>query len=198
MDTTLTAKPRFALSIFEVGLVLLLAITALVLIISPFLKTELVLENNTSVAIPSLIGLVYLICGGWIFTVRRGQIIGKVFTILAATATLSLTGWSDLFTPGTLTPLWAFGILFSAASLAYLAKLLTQIPSKLSIRWFRFASFGLAFTLWLTLIILTFLPDGHKILPAAWLMTSIFTGGCHGVLHHNRWSASFTKSPKSW
>ena len=176
MDTTLTAKPRFALSITEVGLIFLLAIAALVLIVTPFLATVSPLENNPSSAIPSLIGLVYLICGGWIFVVYRRQIDGKVFTFFAASTSLFLAGWSDLLTPGLLTPLWTLGLLFATTSLVHLALVLTLPFSQTKSLWFRNVSYGLAFLLWVILLILPLLPQGDTIRPVARVIISIYAG----------------------
>ncbi len=176
MDTTLTVKPRSFQSVAEIGLLVLLAITTLVLLVIPYLDPFLSEPGDRLSAIPHLIGLVYLVCGVWIFVLRRDQVFGKAFVIFSSATALFMAGWSDFSTPGILTPLYAFGLTFAAAGLLDLALLVTQFSITIHLRWLRRGLYGLAVVLWALILLSALLPGAKSFYSITWFLACVFTG----------------------
>jgi signal transduction histidine kinase len=84
--------------------------------------------------IPYLIGLVYLGCSIWIFSLRRGDAIGRAYSLFSAATGLGLAGLFDTFTTHELTTVWIISIALIGGSLFDLTLLFPE-PTRLSARY---------------------------------------------------------------
>ena len=85
--------------------------------------------------IPSLLGLVYLIAGIWVFAVRRSRPAGRMLALFAISTSVVMGGLFDLFSTHHLVWLWAVSLGISGASAVSLAflfpredPLVTRLP----------------------------------------------------------------------
>jgi signal transduction histidine kinase len=73
--------------------------------------------------IPYFSGLVFLICSVWVFSERREDAVGQVFSLFTSTAAIGLFCLFDVYTSQRLTDLWVFSIALSGGALINLALL---------------------------------------------------------------------------
>ena len=176
MDTNQSIKNRSTLSISQIGLFVLLGLTAIALPGIPLITRQMADFSSTATSIPRLVALVYLICAAWILIFQRQSRLGRVFVIFAASMAIFMIGWSDLSQPGWLTAICSFGLTFSSASLLDLSLLLVQ-PSLLSRwRWLRSAAYLLAVLIWSLVLLSILLPAFRLAYSATWLSAGVFAG----------------------
>lgn len=62
---------------------------------------------------PYFIGLVYLICSIWVYSLRRNDAAGRAFVMFSTSVALTLGTLFDLYTTHRLTPIWTLALAFS-------------------------------------------------------------------------------------
>ncbi len=89
--------------------------------------------------IPYLIGIIYLGCSLWVFSLRRHDATGRVFAIFATSVALVLGGYFDLHTTHVFTYLWTVAISLSGAGLFMMALVFPQkvrfVRARPLLRW---------------------------------------------------------------
>ncbi len=76
--------------------------------------------------IPYLIGLVYLVCGLYIFGIRRYDPAGRAFTLFTTATSIALVSLFDLYTTNSLAPIWTFSLAVVGGALVNLALLFPE------------------------------------------------------------------------
>lgn len=80
--------------------------------------------------VPYLIGLAYLLCGWYMYLIRRADRAGRAFSLFAAFAAAALAASFDLRTTGLLAPVWISAVFLTGAALINLALLFpTPLPA---------------------------------------------------------------------
>ena len=83
-------------------------------------------DRMALVFIPFFIGLVYLITGLWVLSLRRYDAAGQVFSVFTASVALVVTGLFDIDTSGSITPLWTVALGMTSSAMLYLALLFPE------------------------------------------------------------------------
>ena len=104
-------------------------VAVLVLVSAPFLM-ETWVEANSQYSISDRglyfytsygLGLVFFATSLWVFSQRRDDAVGQVYSLFAAATAISLFSLFDIFTSQRLFPLWVFSIALSGGALINLA-----------------------------------------------------------------------------
>jgi len=98
-------------------------------------------ERITIIVVPYLIGIIYLICGLWVLTLRRADPTARAFAVFSASAGIAIAGFFDIHTTKNLTPLLTFSISVTAGTLLYLALIFPQEATWIP-RWSFIKSIG--------------------------------------------------------
>jgi len=78
-------------------------------------------DQIARMVIPFIIGLVYLVCGLWVFSLRRYDTTGQVFSTFSASVAVATAGSFDVFTTSQLTGPWTFCLGVAGGTLIHLA-----------------------------------------------------------------------------
>ncbi len=192
------AKPRLNLSLPQAGYLLLLVISTLILLLSPGSGNQAVIQPPVLTAIARLIGLVYLVCGAWIFVLRRGQAIGQTFILFTASTALCMAGLSSAAEPTRPAFIWALGLSFASASLVDLAlTLFTPTWSSLRTR-IRIGIYSVALLLSLVIVLSDLLPAAQGFSSATRLAGSIFSAAAMLTFLILTGIRDFARAPYAW
>ncbi len=127
--------------------------------------------------IPSIVSVLFLAMGLWIFRARRSEPAGRAFSVFAASASIASGCFFDLYTTHVLTPVWTFGLALTGGAVIDLALSFPQEFRGLLRRpWLRWVGYGIS--LLLALYAFTTLYDfAHPLNYAlAWLIIYAFAG----------------------
>ncbi len=78
-------------------------------------------DQIAHMVIPFIIGLVYLVCGLWVFGLRRYDTNGQVFSTFTASVAVTTAGLFEVSTTSQLTGLWTFCLGMAGGALIHLA-----------------------------------------------------------------------------
>jgi hypothetical protein len=105
-------------------------LAVLVIVLAPFLATEWIQGSGRALStveswayfyLPYSAGVIYLVCGLWVFSVRWRDLPGRAFTVLATSGAIALAGLFDAFTSQRMTPIWICAVALAAGGLIELA-----------------------------------------------------------------------------
>ncbi len=89
-------------------------------------KTLSISVPVSSLYITYLIGLVFLLCSLWVFSLRNDRRTGRMFSVFSTSAALSLACYFEVSTSQHLGALWAFSVSLSGGALINLALIFPQ------------------------------------------------------------------------
>jgi signal transduction histidine kinase len=130
--------------------------------------------------IPSVIGLIYLISGLWVFNLRSWMPASRIYAIFTASAAISIAGFLDSLTVHSLTYIWLPSIAMAGGSLLSLALVFPEKPGLVE-RWPNLRLAGWAFALVISgfSVYLSLQPGGHRI---GWDLIAISSAAAFLVL----------------
>lgn len=133
MQNVMVARPRLLWGEkINLGLLLVFQVLAVVVMASVPLIAEDWLSRATIFSdfqrwvyfyIPYLSGLVFLICSVWVFSQRRDDAVGQVFSLFMSTGAIGLFSIFDVYTSQRLTNMWIFSVALCGGALINLALL---------------------------------------------------------------------------
>ena len=83
-------------------------------------------DKITLVVFPYVIGLIFLVCGLWVLSLRRADASGRAFSRFTASVAISVASLLDISTTNHLTYVWTFSITMIAGSLIHFALIYPQ------------------------------------------------------------------------
>jgi signal transduction histidine kinase len=187
MQNVMTSRPRllwgdrvnlFLLLVFQ--LLAVVVMLSVPLMANRWLKVYPdipITERWAYLYLPYLLGLVFLITSMWVFSQRRNDGVGQVFSFFATATAIGLFCLFETYTSHQLTVLWAFSVAFSGGALVNLALIFpetTRINLQYPfLRYLGFLPAGL-----LILVTLYIQASGRTASEFAivWLLTMIFVG----------------------
>lgn len=107
-------------------IIALIAFAAIPLLAYNQLQPFSLFDQLTLLYIPYLVGLVYLLSGLWVFSLRRWDPSGRAFSIFTTSAALSIALLFDLNTNRQLAGLWVIALAFTGGALLNLALIFPQ------------------------------------------------------------------------
>ena len=105
-------------------------LAVLVIALAPFLATEWIQGSGRALSpveswayfyLPYGAGVIYLVCGLWVFSLRWRHLPGRAFTALATSGAIALAGLFDAFTSQRMAAIWVCAIALAGGSLIQLA-----------------------------------------------------------------------------
>ena len=80
-----------------------------------------VIDRISFFVIPYIVGLVYLICGLYVFGVRRYEASGRSFALFSTSVAIALAGLYDGYSTGVLVPIWTAALAVAGGAMFNLA-----------------------------------------------------------------------------
>jgi len=112
--------------VVELSVVNLLSTDAKPFTVLITLKPFPVSDQIAHMVIPFIIGLVYLGCGLWVFSLRRYDTSGQVFSTFTASVAIVTAGLFEISTTSQLTGFWTFCLAMAGGTLIHLALLFPE------------------------------------------------------------------------
>ena len=134
-------------------------------------------DRMAFMVIPYCIGLIYLISGLWVLSLRRADSSGRSFALLTASVAISTAGLFEISTTNYLTYIWTFSLAMGGGALINLALVFPQ-EARWMKRWPYLSWIGYVITLLLTIAAFPTLYDYDNPLAyiVSWRVEYIFLG----------------------
>jgi len=133
MEKTLSNLFKIAFNPIEVGLLILLVFSGLILAAVPLQNQAVISGYDSAVLVPWLVGFFYFICSVWIFGNYRSLPAARTYTLLTLCISLVLATWNYPVGSAFSSAVWSFGITFGTAAMALLAfRLFSTQPGMIS------------------------------------------------------------------
>lgn len=121
MEKSLSNPFKSTVNLIEIGLLILLVFSGLMLAAAPLLNPAGVSNQNSAVLVPWLVGFFYFICSVWIFGNYRSLPAARTYTLLTLCISLALATWNKPTGSVFSTAVWTFGIIFGTSTMMLLA-----------------------------------------------------------------------------
>ena len=129
--------------------------------------------------IPYAVGLVYLVCGLYIFGIRRYDPAGRAFTLFTTSIAIALASLFDLYTTRALSVVWTFAIALAGGTLINLALLFPEsIRQVVRYPFLGWMGYVVAVLLGLFALPSLFNNANQQVYLSAWRVEFIFLAAC--------------------